>query len=501
MISDAYGAVRRLLDVIGFNLLFLNIGVQGILLGTVREWSANARKYWFAQHGHLTASEMTLLLAIATSPWAFQGILSLSLPECYTWGRKGYLISLLVALLVAYSVLGSREPQKFSPRVVVLCFFIETLCFVVNWLILDGRISRSIRRFPAQGHALTFFFWFFRRGGTLVGLIASGLSLKLIHSARWSFPLMLIPVTITLGIVISNFVPKTSLRLNSDFELLPTDFDPDDQNNPPSPALPDDEEGAPIRKGLVAPALQCACLATIITILPLLGVSPYVAFLAGVFAGLWVGLAVRNVLGPKLGRINIYYMLARGFNLSISTAVLLCLRDNSHSKTSQDAQKVSPLIYTTTLGVITQVCGILGIVLYAMFMRRWTWRTIFRVPAVLGIVLNACISVILVRRNNRLELSDTWFILGLEAIVSIVDDMNAIPKYHLLPNYCPDGAETAIFAIFASCYHLMVGWVTCHHPALALAPALAHALALGLGLALRLRLELGLGWAWISASA
>eukprot|EP00954_Amorphochlora_amoebiformis_P000211 18175-Amorphochlora_amoeboformis.AAC.1 len=43
------------------------------------------------------------------------------------------------------------------------------------------------------------------------------------------------------------------------------------------------------------------------------------------------------------------------FNLSISTAVLLCLRDNSHSKTSQDAQKVSPLIYTTTLGVITQV--------------------------------------------------------------------------------------------------------------------------------------------------
>eukprot|EP01052_Picozoa_sp_SAG31_P015267 SAG31_NODE_977_length_10615_cov_93.546786_2_plen_127_part_00 len=99
------------------------------------------------------------------------------------------------------------------------------------------------------------------------------------------------------------------------------------------------------------------------------------------------------------------------------------------------------------MGSAGQLFLLAGTVLYTKFFKHWSYRSIFAMTQMIGLVLGCTDLFWVSRLNLELGISDQAFVLSGEIISPIVMQLGSLPQFVLAAALCPPGTEATLFAL------------------------------------------------------
>ena len=104
--------------------------------------------------------------------------------------------------------------------------------------------------------------------------------------------------------------------------------------------------------------------------------------------------------------------------------------------------------------LVTSVAALIGIAIFQRFLKAVPFRSIFAWSTVLS-SLGGLTTLLLVTHANRgLGISDQWFCLGDNAILTVMGQIAFMPVLVLSARLCPAGVEATLFALLMSIVNL-----------------------------------------------
>ena len=98
------------------------------------------------------------------------------------------------------------------------------------------------------------------------------------------------------------------------------------------------------------------------------------------------------------------------------------------------------------LGLISSISSLLGIVIYNQKLKTVPLRTIFKWTCIIGTILGMTPLMLVTHANRNIGLSDAWFAIGDDIILTILGQIAFMPVLVLAANICPAGVEAMLYA-------------------------------------------------------
>ena len=104
--------------------------------------------------------------------------------------------------------------------------------------------------------------------------------------------------------------------------------------------------------------------------------------------------------------------------------------------------------------LVASIAGLLGVWVFQRFLRTIPFRTIFLWSAVLSSGLGMTTLILVTHVNRSLGISDEWFALGDNLVLTVVGKVAFMPLLVLAARLCPETVEATLFALLMSIFNL-----------------------------------------------
>lgn len=177
-----------------------------------------------------------------------------------------------------------------------------------------------------------------------------------------------------------------------------------------------------------------------------------VNFVLAVSLGLVVISAFGLLLRPLISSMTLFAFLQTSCALSIEGASFYFFTDTAAQY--PEGPNFTPFFYTTVMGLVGGICGLLGLWSYNRYMKDWTYRGIYFIANVAVTVLNLLGLLLYTRKNIDLGIPDKVFVLCGSVMQSLVLTWMWIPGVVMLAHLCPKGLEASMYALLAGCHNI-----------------------------------------------
>lgn len=448
-------------------VLTIVVAIKGVGFGMVSPWFNKAIKYYFSE-AHVDANSRSVMMNIATLPWAFRPLLDAAVIFPRVGGQRSYLSALMVGAISAFMVLGSFAPTSISPLGVTALFVVVETALCAHDIVANGMVSRSIRHNPAHSHEIASMVWIVRISFQLLGLGFIGIALKRYSVLRSFSPCLVALAAFVLFLVAANLHDPAAVqpRMAPHETLLEKQ-----QANSPRAAsdIPgssgggkedtcDDEKldaslGSTQQRRLFVASIFIGSTSATISILPLLGVNwPTLLGATSALAALVASSALDSIFGREIALVNGYRMLVNACQPDLRAVTFVFYTDGPDEYPK--GPHLDPFFYSAVMGYVARSCALVGICLYRKLLSDWSFRGVFRLSAFLSFLANVSALPVYLRLFRRTPRLDLGFILFEEAIRVIVKNLKDIPSTVLSARCCRKGNDATVLALCGAAGHL-----------------------------------------------
>lgn len=429
--------LRKLSARAGLGLLVTIVAVQHLQKGLVQSYVNNSISFYFRDKGGVSASTLQIYISVTMTPWALKGLVGVGSDSFSLFGyhKVPYMLLTAVGAVLALFAVGTTPVEEMGIGTALLCFFIAQMHIALNDLLVEAKYSEKIQRDPAINSDLVSFVW---GGMAVMSLLAVG----------------------TVGLVIEKLGARTVYALCCApvfVGSIPVAFN----------AFGDQK----------VPGERCCAFDDV----AVRGRGKQYAFLAGLMTALGIGLALSGVfyknikfnfvlaivcglitiLGffrwtpPMVARVNAYTLIQTLFSMSIEGATFYFFTDPPYAY--PEGPHFSDWFYTTAIGLVASGTAIVGIWVFNIYLKNMKYRSIFLWSTIVYSCLSLVNIIVFLRANKKWGVSDKLFVLGSQALQTVIKEFNYMPMVMIMSRLCPRGLEATMFALLASASNLGAG--------------------------------------------
>ena len=424
--------LRMLNSVFGYKLLWMLFCSQHVLKGFVMAYANTSADFLFRTY-ELQGPQLQVYKAIMGLPWALKpiiGVVSDTLP-IMGYKKAPYIMMVSVLAIAGFGYVA-LSPEK-APLEAIICGLIcGTLQSSVVDLLTEAKYSEKMRLHTEHGPDLVTYVW---SGVTLGGLMATSTVGLLLQYGGGPKTVYLI-CAIAAGII---FIPTSLGYL--------------------------EEDKMSVREATAHTAKMIRRQPEIIFLAVLMALSVMSLGVAGVmFESITINFVLAISLGfivissfsvllrPLISTMTIFAFLQTSCSLSIEGATFYFFTNNPSQFPA--GPHFSPFFYTTVMGLVGGLCGLVGLWSYNAFMKNWTYQSIYFLANIAVTVFNLLGLVLYTRTNVSLGIPDKVFVLCGSVMQSLVLTWMWIPGVVMLAHLCPKGLEASMYALLAGCHNI-----------------------------------------------
>lgn len=110
--------------------------------------------------------------------------------------------------------------------------------------------------------------------------------------------------------------------------------------------------------------------------------------------------------------------------------------------------------FLSRLGLISSLSSLVGIMIYNKKLKSVPLHTIFKWTCISGSILGMTPLLLVTHFNRVIGLSDTWFAIGDDIILTVLGQIAFMPILVLAAKLCPSGIEAMLYAVLMSVNNL-----------------------------------------------
>ncbi len=424
--------IRMLNGVFGYKLLWMLFCSQHILKGFVMAYANASADFLFRSYA-LQGPQLQVYKAIMALPWALKpiiGVVSDTFP-IFGYKKAPYMMLVSVMAMAGFFYVGFSPVDAPLPAIVcgLIC---GTLQSSVVDLLTEAKYSEKMRDHSEFGPDLVTYVWSGVAFGGLVGTGTVGLILQYGGGPKTVY-------LICAGAAAIVFLP-TSLGYMEEEKMTVREATA--------------QTARMIRREPEIIFLAILMALTVMT----LGVSGVVFqnillnFILAISLGFLVITSFAVVLRPLISIMTVFAFIQTSCALSIEGATFYFFTDTADQY--PEGPHFSPFFYTTVMGLVGGICGLIGLWTYNTYMKQWTYRGIYLVANLAVTVIHLLGLVLFTRTNVKIGISDKAFVLCGSVMNSLVSTWMWIPGVTMLAHLCPKGLEASMYALLAGCHNL-----------------------------------------------
>lgn len=180
--------------------------------------------------------------------------------------------------------------------------------------------------------------------------------------------------------------------------------------------------------------------------------NPVISVQVALVVAALVLVAFAITLTPHLAKFNIFLLLVMACRPDYGGATFYFFTDTPEMY--PEGPHFSVYFFTSTLGMVTAVFGIIGALTYYHYFRTWSLRHIVLVTNVLFAALSAMDILMLTRVSKRLGIPDHVLFMSLSACENLLEQWVVLPAVLMLAELCPRGMLGTMYAIMLGAVHL-----------------------------------------------
>jgi folate/biopterin transporter len=419
--------IRMLNRVFGYKLLWMLFCSQHLLKGFVMAYASASADFLFRSYS-LQGPQLQVYKAIMTLPWALKPIIGVVSDTLPIMGyKKAPYILFVTALAIAGFLYVSLSPDG-APLPSILCGLIcGTLQSSVVDLLTEAKYSEKMRQHTEYGPDLVTFVW---SGVALGGLLGTG----------------------TVGAILQyGGGPKTVYlvcAIAGSLVFLPTTFGYlEEEKLTVREAASHTARMVRRQPEIIFLAILMAVCVITMAICGIILQDVELNFILALSLGFVVIVAFGVTLRPLIATMTVFAFVQATTALSIEGATFYFFTDTKQQY--PEGPNFTPFFYTTVMGLVGGVCGLIGLWSYNTYMKSWTYRSIYLIANLAVTTIHLLGLLLFTRTNVAWGISDKAFVLCGSVMQSLVSTWMLIPGVVMLAHLCPKGLEASMYALLA----------------------------------------------------
>ena len=424
--------VRMLNGIFGYKLLWMLFCSQHVLKGFVMAYAGASADFLFRSYS-LQGPQLQVYKAIMSLPWALKPIIGVVSDTFPIFGYKKSPYILLVSMLAMAGFFYVALSPADAPLPAIVCGLIcGTLQSSVVDLLTEAKYSEKMREHKEYGPDLVTYVW----SGVAIGGLAGTGTVGIILQYGGGPKTVYLVCAIAAAVV---FIP-TSLGYM-------------------------EEEKMSVREATAQTARMIRKQPEIIFLAILMALSVMSLGASGViFQNVTLNFVLALVLGtivitafgvllrPPTSSMTVFAFVQTACALSIEGATFYFFTDTE--KQYPEGPHFSPFFYTTVMGLVGGIFGLIGLWSYNRYLKQWTYQGLYLVANLAVTVMHLLGLLLFTRTNVRLGISDKLFVLCGSVMTSLISTWMWIPGVVMLAHLCPKGLEASMYALLAGCHNL-----------------------------------------------
>mmetsp|Transcript_27335 Transcript_27335/g.63644 ORF Transcript_27335/g.63644 Transcript_27335/m.63644 type:complete len:583 (-) Transcript_27335:119-1867(-) len=429
--AGVVGYFRTLYQAFGWRILLLltltEAGLKGFAAGGGSGGLVGLPIEYLLKEFHVSAGDIQIYKAAIVVPWSIKPLLGLTSDSVPIFGyhRLPYFALVCAAGTTSCLLIGLYRGLSLSLLLILL--FLIFLMVAWSDLLTEAIYSTVLRKKPEHGPSLISYVWGGIGVGRLLSLLFVGEVLK--HFGNHASYLIAAPVA--------------ALALLVPFMNLPEEK----------------RTKKPCCAKLCGTELPLAIVALItgigtlsLALLSIFGGSMNAKVIAAAVLAVVALGVVSLVLNPIIAKMNAFFFIMNICCVSISGAQFYFFTDGPDQY--PEGPHLSQVFYTSAIGLACTVFSLLGMVVYNRWMQHWNYPQILMVGNLLSAGTQMLSCLVYSRWNLKLGINDHIFVLGSDAIQSVVQELAWLPTMLLISQLCPKGCEATMFALLAGMSNL-----------------------------------------------
>jgi hypothetical protein len=415
----------------GARLLLLLFASQHVLKGIVQQFQA-ASVMWIFRDYHVSGPRMQVYLSIANSSWALKPIIGMvsDLVPIRGLNKAPYVIITSFIGVACTALIGFSTKDSMSVLCLVFCLFGMSLQAATCDLLTEAKYSEALAVKPTFGPDLLTYIW----GGISVGnIIAISMvgTLIITMGARSVFLACIIPASAILYPTLMNYFEEHQVTAEEKQRVR--------------------DHFWKQKEVLFLGLLMCTCTC-VLTFTGALAESHFTTFLAAIAVLAILLPSFHLVLRPEIAKVNTFFVLQAALGIGIQGATFYFYTD----KPAQfpEGPHFSVWFFTTTLGLVSAIMSLVGLVTYNRYMKEWTYRSMLLFCNTVVTLLSLLDVLMYTRLNIWLGIPDVMFVLGSSVSTIVIRQWQWMPGMVVLSQLCPAGMEATMFALLAGCANI-----------------------------------------------
>lgn len=418
--------------VFGYKLLWMLFCSQHILKGFVIAYAGTSADFLFRTYS-LEGPQLQVYKAVTALPWALKPIIGVVSDTFPIFGYKKAPYIMMVSILAIAGFLYVGLSPKGSPLPAIVCGLIcGTLQISVVDLLTEAKYSEKMRDHTEYGPDLVTFVWSGVTIGGIVGTATVGLLLQYGGGPKIVYLICAAAAAIV-------FVP-TSMGYMEEEKMTVRE------------ATANTARMIRRQPEIIFLAVLMALSVMALGVSGVLFQNIQLNFLLGVCLGTIVITSFGILLRPLIASMTVFAFLQTSCALSIEGATFYFFTDTPQQY--PEGPHFSPVFYTTVMGLVGGICGLIGLWSYNKYMKQWTYRSIYLVSNLAVTVIHLFGLVLFTRTNIQWGISDKVFVLCGSVMSSLISTWMWIPGVVMLAHVCPKGLEASMYALLAGCHNL-----------------------------------------------
>lgn len=378
------------------------------------------------------APDIQIFKAFIGIPWGLKPMVGMMSDRLPIFGYRKLPYMLIVTLMgIGGCCMVGFLPAPATPvKAIVGGMFLIAFGVAMNDLLAEAKYSEVLQETPKDGPGVVSYVWLGVFFCSMLGTLLQGPVIEHL-GAEWLYIICLVPVGLCLVPILMNWLQDeymdqakreaTWAKVNSQPELI-----------------------------FLAGLLVFFC--AIISVVNLSGLPKVVNAVIAVIVVISSVSAFQIFLTPVIGKVNSYCVLEGTLAISIDGAVFYFFTDSATE--NPGGPNFSIFFYTTGLGIVVDLCNLIGIWTYTTFMSKWNYRSLFMCTNIILSIAHLWGVLIFSRYNLKLGIPDKTFALTAAAMHSITKMWMWMPSMLLTAQLCPKGSEATMFALLAGCANL-----------------------------------------------
>jgi len=379
-----------------------------------------------------SAPDIQIFKAFIGIPWGLKpmvGMMSDRLPVL-GYRKLPYMFMVTVAGIGGCCMVGFMPAPDTPVKVIVAGMFLIAFSVAMNDLLCEAKYSEVLQQAPQDGPGIVSYVWLGVFFCSMLGTLMQGPVIEHL-GANTLYIFALVPIALCLIPIMFNWIGDEYM----------------DQAR--REAVWSKVSGQP---ELIFLAGLLVFFCALISVVNLSGLPKVVNAIVALVVVILSISSFQIFLTPVIGKVNSYCVLEGTLAISIDGAVFYFFTDSSEE--NPGGPNFSVFFYTTGLGIVVDICNLLGIWTYTALMSKWNYRSLFMSTNIILSIAHLWGVLIFSRTNLKLGIPDKTFALTSAAMHSITKMWMWMPSMLLTAQLCPKGSEATMFALLAGCANL-----------------------------------------------